>query len=117
VEVALPRSHLVNASGIELVETHDGVRFEGSAVQVPGRVRGSSLPLFYHDVMTTWIEWRVGAPLRRLRVDIAEQLLGGNREGGEPIRAQKEKHHVGDRFQREVGQVYQGGSDLNPLQG
>jgi len=51
-EVALPRSHLVEAARGELVEAHKWVGSEPGAVGVSGRVWTGLVPFFHEEVLT-----------------------------------------------------------------
>jgi len=114
-EVAVPQSHLVEPSRVEFVETHEGVMFERGGAWVP-RWRGATgLPFLHESVAATPPELRVGTPFRGLWVGLGQEMLRGNWEGGEPVRAQQESHRVRDRIWREVGPVLGGGAGLKPL--
>jgi len=125
-EVALPRSHLVEAARSELVEAHEWVglqrglvrvRLQRGLVRVPGRVRSSPVPFFHEEVLALKLKLGVGAARGRLRVVIGEQMLGGNWEGSEPVRAQYKQHGVREGVKGEVGPVFQGRSCLEPREG
>ena len=49
-----------------------------------------------------------------VRVCLAQQMLGGDRKGGEAMRAKEEKHRVGEGVQGQVGPVLRGRSWLKP---
>ena len=55
-EVALPRSHLVEAASGELVKAHKRVGLYRGAVGVAGRVRRSLFPLFHQEVLALKLE-------------------------------------------------------------
>ena len=48
---------------------------------------------------------------------IDEQVLGGDWEGAEPVRAQEKKHEVWEGVEGEVSPVLRGGSRLGPREG
>ena len=51
----------------------------------------------------------IGAAWRGLGVELAEQVLGGDWKGAEPLRAQEEQHGVRKGVKGEVGPVFKGG--------
>jgi len=116
-EVTLPRSHLVKAARGELVQAHKRVGFYRGWVWVSGRVGRGLVPLFYEEVFAVQFELRVGAARGGLRVELADQVLGGHWEGIKPIGAQEEQHRVGKGIEREVGPVFRGWSGLDPREG
>ena len=89
-EVALPRSHLVEAARGEFVEAHERVGLQRGLVWVPGRVWSGLVPFFHEEVLALKFKLRVGATRGGLREELAEQVLRGDWEGVEPIRAQEE---------------------------
>jgi len=97
-EVALPRSHLVEAARGELVEAHKRVRFEGGAVWVSVRTRRGLVPFLHEEVVALELELGVGASRRGLGVVIDEQVLRGDWEGAEPVGAQEKEHGGGLGF-------------------
>jgi len=91
-EVALPRSHLVEAARRELVKAHERMGLYRGLVWVSGRVRCGLVPLFHEEVLAFKLRLRVGAARGGLRIEVGKQVLGGDWEGIKPIRAQEEKH-------------------------
>jgi len=87
-EVALPRSHLVEAARRKLVEAHEGVGLEGGAERVSDRVWRGLVPFFHEQVLAFEPKLRVGAARGGLGILVDEQVLGGDRERVEPVRAQ-----------------------------
>jgi len=63
------------------------VRLERGAVRVSSRVRRSLLRLFHEETPALELKLGVGAARGALGVMIYEQVLGGNWEGAEPVRA------------------------------
>jgi len=80
-EVALPRSHLVEAARRKLVEAHEGVRPKGGAERVSDRVWCGHVPFFHEEAFAFELELRVGAARGGRGVEVDEQVLGGDREG------------------------------------
>jgi len=93
------------------------VRLERGAVRVPGHVWQGLVPFFHEEVFAFELELGVAAAWRGLRVELAEQVLGGNWEGTKPIGAQEEQYGVREGVQGEVGPVLRGGSRLDPWEG
>ena len=91
-QVALPRSHLVEVAGREPVEAHERMGLQRGLEWVPGRVRSGLVPFFHEEVLALKLKLRVGAARGRLRIEVAKEVLGGDREGIKPIGAQKEQH-------------------------
>jgi len=60
-EVALSRSHLVEAARGELVVAHEGVGLQRGAERVPGRVWSGLVPFFHEEVLALEFKLRVGA--------------------------------------------------------
>jgi len=87
------------------------------AVLIPGRVRRSLLPLFHEEVLAQELELGVGAAQGGRRVGFAEQVLGGDREGGMAVQAEEEENGVGEGVQGEVGSVLGRGPRLMPGEG
>jgi len=63
------------------------VRLEGGAEWVPSRVWCGLVPFVHEEVLAFKLELGVGAARGGLGVVIDEQMLGGNWEGIEPVRA------------------------------
>ena len=124
-EVTPPRSHLVEAARGELVEAHERVGLQRGAERVPGRVWSGLVPFIHEEVFAFELELRVGAARGGHRVEVAEEVLGGDREGIQPILAQEEQHRVGEGVKGEVGEgvkgevgpVFGGRSGLGPREG
>ena len=116
-EVALPRSHLVEAARGELVEAHERVGLQRGLVWVPGRVWSSLIPFFHEEVLALKLELWVGAARGGLRIEVAKEVLGGDREGVKPIGAQEEEHRGGEIVEGEVGPVLRGPPRLDPWEG
>jgi len=116
-EVALPRSHLVKAARSKLVEAHERVGLQRGAERVPGRVWSSLVPFFHEEVLALKLELWVGAARGGLGIEVAEEVLRGDREGVKPVLAQKEKHRVGESVEGEVGPILGGRSGLGPREG
>ena len=116
-EVALPSSHLVEAARGELVEAHERVGLQRALLWVPGRVWSGLIPFFHEEVLAFKLELWVGAARGGLRVEVAKEVLGGDREGDKPIGAQEEQHRVGESVEGEVGPVLRGRSRLDPWEG
>ena len=116
-EVTLPRSHLVEAARGELVEAHERVGLQRGAERVPGRVWSGPVPFFHEEVLARKLKLRVGGARGGLRIEVTKEVLGGDREGAEPVLAQKEQHRVGEGVEREVGPVLGGWSRLGPREG
>jgi len=91
-EVAFPRSHLVKAARGELVQAHEQVGLERGAVWVSSWVRCSCLPFFHEEIPPQEFNLGVGAARGGLGVVIDQQMLGGNGEGTERVRAQEKQH-------------------------
>jgi len=70
-EVALPRSHLVEAARSELVEAHEGVGLQRGLVRVSGLVWSSPVPFFHEEVLALKLKLRVGAARGGVRIEIA----------------------------------------------
>jgi len=60
------------------------------AVLVPGWIRRGLVPFFHEEVLAFKLELGVGAGREGHGVGLAEQVLGGDRKGAEPIGAQEE---------------------------
>jgi len=116
-EVALTRSHLVSATRVEHGEPHERVGLHGGAVLIPRRVRRDQLPLFHEEVFAQELELGVGAARGGRGPGLAEQVLGGDWEGGVAIRAKEKKPRVGESVQGEVSSILGGGSWLVPGEG
>ena len=116
-EVALPRSHLVEAGRSELVKAHERVGVQRGLVWVPGRVWSGPVPFFHEEVLAHELEMRVGAAWGWLRIEVANEVLGGHRKGMKPIGAQKKQHRVGEGVAGEVGPVLRWWSGLDPREG
>jgi len=116
-EVALPRSHLVEAARGELVEAHERVGLQRGAERVPGRVWSGLVPIFHEAVLALKLKLRVGAARGGLRIEVTKEVLGGDREGVKPVLAQKEQYRVGEGVEGEVGPVLGGWSGLGPREG
>jgi len=93
-EVALTRPHLVQATHVELGKAHEGVGFQRGAVFISGGVRHNQIPFFHEAVLAQELELGVGVARGGRRVRLAEQVLGGDGEGGEAIGAEEGKHRV-----------------------
>ena len=59
----------------------------------------------------------IGSARGWLRVVIDEQVLGGDREGTEPVRAQEKQHGVWEGVEGEVGPILRGRPRLDPREG
>jgi len=116
-EVALPRSHLVDASRGELVKAHERVRLKGVVVGVSGVVRSGLLPFLHEEVSALELELGVGAARGGLRIVLGEEVLGGNWKETKPVRAQEEQHGVWEGVEGEVGPVLRRRSCLEPREG
>ena len=93
------------------------MRLERRAVGVSSRVRRSLLPFLHEEVLALELELGVGAAPGGLGIVIDKQVLGGDWEGTEPVRAQEEPHRVGEGVEGEVGPVLQRRSCLEPRGG
>jgi len=93
--VALPRSHLVEAAGGELVEAHERVGLQRGAERVSGWVWSGLVPFFHEEVLALEFKLPVGAARGGLGVEVGNEVLGSDREGFKPVPAQKEQHRVG----------------------
>ena len=71
-EVTLPRSHLVEAAGGELVEAHERVGLQRGAERVTGRVWSGLVPLFHEEVLAFEFKLRVGAAWGGHRIEVAK---------------------------------------------
>jgi len=91
-EVALHRSHLVETARGEFVEAHERVGLQGRAEWVPGRVCSGLVPFFHEKVLALKLELWVGAAREGLRIEVTKEVLRGDRDGVEPVLAQKEQH-------------------------
>jgi len=116
-EVALPRSHLVETARDELVEAHERVGLQRGAERVPGRFWSGPVPFFHEEVLALEFKLRVGAAQGGIRIEVANEVLGGDWEGVKPVLAQKEQHRVGEGVEGEVGPVLGGWSRLGPREG
>jgi len=116
-EVALPRSHLVEAASGEFVEAHERVGLQRGPERVPSRVWSGLVPFFHEEVLAFKLELLVGAARRGLRTEVTKEVLGDHREGIKPVLAQKEHHRVGEGVHVEVGSVLGGWSRLGPREG
>jgi len=94
-EVALPRSHLVEATQGEFVKAHERVGLQRGAEGVPGWVWSGPVPFFHEEVLSLDFKLPVGAARGGLGVEVGNEVLGGDREGIKPILAQKAQHRVG----------------------
>jgi len=115
--VALPRSHQVEATRGEFVKAHERVGLQRGAEGVPGWVWSGPVPFFHEEVLALEFKRPVGAARGGLRVEVGNEVLGGDWEGIEPIGAQKEQHPVGQGVKGEVGPVLGGRSRLRPREG
>jgi len=116
-EVAFPRSHLVEAARGKLIKAHEWVGPKRGEVWVPGLVWRGLVPFFHEEVLALLFELGVRAAPGGLWVVVDEQVLGGDREGAEPVRAQEKHHGVREGVEGEVGSVLRGGSGLDPREG
>jgi len=64
-------------------------------VRVSRGVRRGFCPFLHEEFPAEELKLRVGAAWRA-GVRLAEQVLGGDRKGGEAVRAEKEEHTVGE---------------------
>ena len=92
MEVTLTRSHLVQATRVELGEAHKGIGRHRGAVLVSWRVRRDQPPLFHEEVSAQELELGVGAAQGGRRVDFAEQVRRGDGEGRAAVQAEEEEH-------------------------
>jgi len=93
------------------------VRLERGAVWVPVRVWRGLIPFLYQKVLAFKLELGVGEARGEHGVVIHEQVLGGDREGTEHVRAQEKQHRVWEGVKGEVGPVLRGRSCLDPREG
>jgi len=80
----------------KLVEANKGVGLDGRGVRVSGPVRGPGFPFLHEEVVASLPSWGVGAPIPGVRIEIGNEVLRGEWEGGEPIAAQEKQQGVGD---------------------
>jgi len=91
-EVTLPRSHLVEAARRKLVEAHELVGLQRGVEWVPGRVWSGLVPFFHEEVLALKLKLWVGAARGGLRIEVAKEVLRGDREGVQAVLAPKEQH-------------------------
>ena len=70
-DVALPRSHLVEPAGGELVEPHKRVGFQRGSIWISGWVGRGPDPFFHEEVLAPKVERGVGAARGGLGVEFA----------------------------------------------
>jgi len=93
------------------------LRLERGAEGVSSRVRRSLLPFLHEEIPALELELGVGAARGGLGIVIDKQVLGGDWEGTEPVRAQEEQHRVGEGVEGDVGPVLRRRSYLEPREG
>ena len=71
-EIALPRSHLVEASRREFVQPHERVGSERGAERVPGGIRCGRVPFFHEEVLALKLQLGIGAAPGWLGVKFTE---------------------------------------------
>jgi len=87
LEVALPRPCLVESPSGKFVEAHERVGSERGTVSVSVRVWGPDFPFFHKEIAAEPFELRVRAPWGNIGVGFTEKMLGGDGEGGQPVRS------------------------------
>jgi len=75
-------------------------------------VRYGRLPTLHQALSAKELQLRVGAARKRRRVNLGEQVLGGNWEGGRTIVAKGEQHRMWEGVDGEVGPVLRRGLGL-----
>ena len=113
-EVALTRPHLVKATRVELGEAHKRMGLQRGAVGVSGGVRRYPFPFLQEERLAAELKLWVGSAWGGSGVQLSQQVLGGDRKGGEAVGAEEEKHRVGEGVKRKVGLVLSGGSGREP---
>jgi len=86
-EVTFTRSHLVYAARGDLVKAHERVGPQRELVRVSSGIWGGHVPFFHEEVHALEFKQGVGAAPGGLGVVVGEQMLRGNGEGSEPVRA------------------------------
>ena len=102
----------MKAAGGKLAQADEGMRLEGGAVRVPGRIRRGIFPFFHEEAHTLELKLGIRAAGRRVMVLFTEKVLRDNPEGLTAILAKDEENPVGEGVQGEVGPVLGGGSRL-----